>query len=126
MALVLLLHLLVLAPLLAIYHLHTHILKGGTRRSLNNPSGLDGLGGIYLRPHLKTWLRISMYLIGFNPFIILVELVLPSDNVHQAEGDPGVEHAGHVDHPFLEVKGEGDDRDEDGDRAEGRYSLGCR
>ena len=77
------------------------------------------------RPQLKTWLRISIYLIGFNPFIILVKLILPSDNVHQAEGDPGVEHAGHVDHPFLNMSDD-DDRDEDGDRAEGRYSLGCR
>ena len=85
---------------------------------------MDGLGGMYLRPQLKTWLRISIYLISFNPFIILVKLILPSDNVHQAEGDPGVEHAGHVDHPFLNMSDD-DDRDEDGDRAEGRYSLGC-
>ena len=67
------------------------------------PLYVDGLGGIYLRPQLITWLRISIYLIGFNPFIILVKLVLPSDNVHQAEGDPGVQHAGHVDHPLLGV-----------------------
>jgi len=41
------------------------------------------------------------HLISFNPFVVLVKLILPSDNVHQTEGDPGVEHAGHVDHPLL-------------------------
>ena len=54
MALVLLLHLLVLAPLLAIYHLHTHILKGGTRRSVNNAIRAGGSTTIYVDEQTTT------------------------------------------------------------------------
>ena len=51
----------------------------------------------------KCGLKEKAYLISFDPFVIFIKLILPSDNVHQAEGDPGVQHAGHVDHPLLRV-----------------------
>ena len=77
MALVLLLHLLVLRLTIDHLHKHSRCKRGevGKRKRAN--------------------------LISLDPLELLLELVLASDDVHQTQGDPRVQHARHVDHPFL-------------------------